>query len=101
MPGTLNLPEAALGHACDVQEVPLDGAPEPLPVGRANHGGCPGYRTAQRHSSQALKACHHELQVALPPSNETLRDGPRRPHQQICAGLAIGPRQLLHTNNAG
>ena len=27
MPGTLNLPEAALGHACDVQEVPLDGAP--------------------------------------------------------------------------
>lgn len=27
MPGTLDLPEAALGHACDAQEVPLDGAP--------------------------------------------------------------------------
>jgi len=27
MPGTLNLPETALGHARDVQEVPLDGAP--------------------------------------------------------------------------
>ncbi len=27
MPGTLNLPEAALGHAGNVQEVPLDGAP--------------------------------------------------------------------------
>ena len=27
MAGTLNLPEAVLGHACDVQEVPLHGAP--------------------------------------------------------------------------
>ncbi|MDB6011702.1 MAG: hypothetical protein JWL65_3952 [Gammaproteobacteria bacterium] len=72
MPGTLNLPEAALGHTRDVQEVPLDGAPgQRLWIAQESRT----HRAIVGNHAASGEVAHEGLRVL------EIRNLPRRPSQ--------------------